>query len=774
MVQTTKEEQFLQIFKNCIKIEAKTISVKTLLSERNLRRINYSPYYQRNYVWDNAKQTFFIESVILGTEIPPLIFFKSGMTIEVIDGRQRFETLKKFKENDIRLTSKGLMSLEFLAKHTFNTLTPENLRDAFWNSNIRIFEFEVVNVPNLNPEIEDKIKKEIFRRYNTGITPLTSSEVDNAKYNEDRLSDLFKHELKGSSSFAKKVIECFYTPSSPRPDIDELSNYLRRLFILNKFPISKYASGKERIETFDLLYDFATQNIEDYDEEFSILRNQINVVHDIYTFFVSDDSKLRNKLIYECIMWAIRVIENEGVKVDLNIEVLKQHYQQNISVYAAEESHYYGNVMKRFIDTSKVFNDSCGFDFSSYLRNPTFKQYVKANILEAKGSAIKIEQFENLRINKPSPISTPIDEIKLDVRTSRYLVRPSYQRQEKISEYKASSIIESILLGINLPPIFIYNKKDGTKEVIDGQQRLLSIIGFLGEEYNNEFGRLTFSKNNNFKLRGLKILSELNGRSHSQISEEDRDKILDFTIDVIMIEENINENFEPTDLFIRLNNKPYPIQQNSFEMWNSTVDAEVIREIKQVTKEHASWFYIKETSSNNEERSDRMENEELITILSFIKFNSMREPFDKIILFFNKQDRINCRINNKAGLSDFLQRLEKEASEKELFIKCIRNTDVLIRKLGSLLRAHDDKEVLNDFLNVRNNKTFRRSLQDFYIIWIVLVSYTDAQIMSSNSDADIHTAISEMIAKFRNKNNEVVDDSFIPSFVEKLKSLYTP
>src|SRR5690606_13487881 len=122
-------------------------------------------------------------------------------------------------------------------------LEPETLKDVFWSSNIRIFEFEVINVPNLDPEIEDKIKKEIFRRYNTGITPLTSSEIDNAKYNNDALSDLFKNELRDNTSFRKQISECFYTNESARQDIEEMANYLRRIFILNKFPISKYARG---------------------------------------------------------------------------------------------------------------------------------------------------------------------------------------------------------------------------------------------------------------------------------------------------------------------------------------------------------------------------------------------------------------------------------------------------------------------------------------------------------------------------------------------------
>ena len=96
---TINDEKFKRIFRNELKINPYTTSIKTLLSDRNLRRINFAPYYQRNYVWDVAKQSFFIESVLLGTEIPPMIMFKHGSKMEVIDGRQRFETLKLFNEH---------------------------------------------------------------------------------------------------------------------------------------------------------------------------------------------------------------------------------------------------------------------------------------------------------------------------------------------------------------------------------------------------------------------------------------------------------------------------------------------------------------------------------------------------------------------------------------------------------------------------------------------------------------------------------------------------
>ena len=86
---------------------------------------------------------------------------------------------------------------------------------------------------------------------------------------------------------------------------------------------------------------------------------------------------------------------------------------------------------------------------------------------------------------------------------------------------------------------------------------------------------VSFSINNNFRLKGLRILPNYNGKSYHDIINEVEDTILDFDMDEIEIQQELNPKFEPTDLFIRLNNKPYPIKQNSFEMWNSTCDRDV-------------------------------------------------------------------------------------------------------------------------------------------------------------------------------------------------------
>lgn len=60
-----------KIFRNNIRIEPKVIAIETLFNNsRRLSKTDYKPPYQRNYVWDDEKATYFIESIQLVTEIP--------------------------------------------------------------------------------------------------------------------------------------------------------------------------------------------------------------------------------------------------------------------------------------------------------------------------------------------------------------------------------------------------------------------------------------------------------------------------------------------------------------------------------------------------------------------------------------------------------------------------------------------------------------------------------------------------------------------------------
>jgi uncharacterized protein with ParB-like and HNH nuclease domain len=66
-------------------------------------------------------------------------------------------------------------------------------------------------------------------------------------------------------------------------------------------------------------------------------------------------------------------------------------------------------------------------------------------------------------------------------RSSELIIRPEYQRLFRWSNSQKTGLIESILLGIPVPPIFVAEDENGVWELVDGLQRISTIISFFGE-----------------------------------------------------------------------------------------------------------------------------------------------------------------------------------------------------------------------------------------------------------------------------------------------------
>jgi len=80
-------------------------------------------------------------------------------------------------------------------------------------------------------------------------------------------------------------------------------------------------------------------------------------------------------------------------------------------------------------------------------------------------------------------------------------IRPEYQRRLRWSNPQKSRLIESLLLNVPVPPIFLYETQEARYEVMDGQQRLNAIKEFLA---------------GSFALSGLTVLTPLNGIRYSK------------------------------------------------------------------------------------------------------------------------------------------------------------------------------------------------------------------------------------------------------------------
>ncbi len=101
-----------------------------------------------------------------------------------------------------------------------------------------------------------------------------------------------------------------------------------------------------------------------------------------------------------------------------------------------------------------------------------------------------------------------------------------------------SRLIESVLLRVPIPVIYVAEENAGKELVVDGQQRMLTFYNFM--------------KKDGFKLTGLRVLKELNGKTYTDLSEELQDSIADYPIRVIKILKESHKDIK-FDIFERLN-----------------------------------------------------------------------------------------------------------------------------------------------------------------------------------------------------------------------------
>lgn len=243
------------IFVHRLVKDSKVVTIDTLFNEETVKKTQYAPPYQRNYVWDGEKATYFLESILIGTEIPPLIFFRSKKGVEIIDGRQRYETILRFLKGELRLSKAGLKKLDIsIAKKTFISL-PDQLRNDFLDTKLRVIEFSFASYDGLTQLDVDSVKQEIFKRYNSGITPLKSLEVDKAYYFDDGLNIFFKEKLKDQD--LHKQFDRLFKYEDKK--IDVLLQKIRQLLVIHKIPIKYYSTTKRKIT--DKYYDLLSSQL---------------------------------------------------------------------------------------------------------------------------------------------------------------------------------------------------------------------------------------------------------------------------------------------------------------------------------------------------------------------------------------------------------------------------------------------------------------------------------------------------------------------------------
>lgn len=126
---------------------------------------------------------------------------------------------------------------------------------------------------------------------------------------------------------------------------------------------------------------------------------------------------------------------------------------------------------------------------------------------------------------------------------------PEYQRKFRWDETRESKLIESVLLGLPIPTIFMATNKDGTWELVDGLQRISSLVHFLGDRSSL---KSTIGKDECLALTGLEKLSLFNEKMFADLPEPIRLHLLKRALRVTALSDKSDLNVR-FDTFERLN-----------------------------------------------------------------------------------------------------------------------------------------------------------------------------------------------------------------------------
>lgn len=139
-------------------------------------------------------------------------------------------------------------------------------------------------------------------------------------------------------------------------------------------------------------------------------------------------------------------------------------------------------------------------------------------------------------------------------------INPIYQRLFRWDISQQSALIESILLGIPVPPIYVYQDKEGRWNLIDGLQRLSTIFKFMGILKKNKDEEVIDEDNTTQPepLVATKFLKALEGKMWNSdnvansLNEAQRRFIKRAKLPIIIIDES-SDDFAEYEMFQRLN-----------------------------------------------------------------------------------------------------------------------------------------------------------------------------------------------------------------------------
>lgn len=203
------------------------------------------------------------------------------------------------------------------------------------------------------------------------------------------------------------------------------------------------------------------------------------------------------------------------------------------------------------------------------------------------------------RTVKSQTIEYDIQSIVNRINNGSIKINPDYQRRHRWDNVVSSRLIESLLLNIPIPMIYLSQDVDldddnvgsnSIYSVIDGQQRLTAIVNFL---------------KNNLRLENLEILSELNGYTYKELPIFLKRRLDDRSLSCLRIDSTVDEQVK-YDIFERLNSGS--VQLNAQELRNAIYRGYFNEKIQEL----ANTDVFQKITNMTSNRQQKMEDAELV------------------------------------------------------------------------------------------------------------------------------------------------------------------
>lgn len=643
--------------------------------------------FNSRVTWNYEKQVNFIESVFMGCEIPLMVFFEISGTSEkyiLVDGLNRFITLRKFLHDELLLGSRAIQKLKFLENKKISNLSLEE-RNYFLNRSLYCLIYSYPQKVLLEEEI-DVLAKQLYIRYNSGI-PLKKEEIQKADFQEDWVTNKIAEKLQ-DQDFLNKLQRLSITPKNNIKTYIEKTLMTCRWLITSTYaPLEAFAKSRSDFKAIDDYYVNYTSKV----PKEQILEEFCEIIHCLYGLTNQDywDNypELHNKYFTMITYWMFfNLIKHKLIHLntfDWN-KYLKAYYEMEAK---NNFKRIYWGFYQKFQFVISFLQQEYHIDLSSYI--------IQIKEIENQNLIYDFADFPtfNFQFNRENYDIAAF----MKILASEYIVlRPPYQRHESTDKKAASFLIESSILGVQIPSILLYKHRENGKtvfEVVDGQQRCFSYLAFLNLSYHNIYGEDVISEKQGFSLTGLNVLSDLNGKrlgttkTSCLLDSYYLEKLKKGKIRVVVIPEDKNPYFSVRDYFTRVNKTINPLRLTSCVYWNAFFDKQIMDFANLIAKKFKKTLLPK---TDKEYKATQY----VLNLAYFFYYNQTEVKhfsLKSVFIWLNKFEIQKMEFFNH-------NQEDQIASNRERYLLALKNTEAFLGKIAQFLNCikKDYSELINN------------------------------------------------------------------------------